>query len=356
MGLLLPASHEAIPVTGTVFGLLGALLIFAGCGGGADEPGSRSGSSGRVQGVQVDRALPDLAERFVGLGAPESWRLADSVSLQFGTYHPQGMARAEGHLFLSSVQIEVPTRPVEADTGAYDRTAGEGTGHLFVVGDDGAQSGHLRLGEGEIYHPGGIDSGMGAIWVPVAQYRPHSRSIVYRVDPATLEAEEVFRFDDHLGALIVEESSPTLVAANWDARRFYAWSLTEEGGLQGGSEDPIRTWKNPAAYVAYQDCQSVGAHLALCSGQRGYRPSGPGASSPASEFTMGGIDLIDLRSGAPVWQRPSALRAPPGVPMTRNPFLVEPGDEGGLRFLFAPADDSTVLYVYEAVEAAPNGG
>jgi hypothetical protein len=40
------------------------------------------------------------------------------------------------------------------------------------------------------------------IWVPVAEYRPDSRSIVYRVDPATLEATEVLRFADHIGGIV----------------------------------------------------------------------------------------------------------------------------------------------------------
>ena len=47
-----------------------------------------------------------------------------------------------------------------------------------------------------MYHPGGIDYDGDDIWVPVAEYRPNSRSIVYRVDPETMKATEVFRFAD----------------------------------------------------------------------------------------------------------------------------------------------------------------
>ena len=34
-----------------------------------------------------------------------------------------------------------------------------------------------------MYHPGGIDYDGRHIWVSVAEYRPNSRSIVYRIDP-----------------------------------------------------------------------------------------------------------------------------------------------------------------------------
>jgi hypothetical protein len=34
--------------------------------------------------------------------------------------------------------------------------------------------------------------------VPVAEYRPNSQAIIYRVDPATMKAVEVFR-SDHIG-------------------------------------------------------------------------------------------------------------------------------------------------------------
>ena len=51
----------------------------------------------------------------------------------------------------------------------------------------------LTLGEGTIYHPGGIDYDGTYIWVPVAEYRPNSRSIVYRVDPDTMKATEMLR-------------------------------------------------------------------------------------------------------------------------------------------------------------------
>ena len=36
----------------------------------------------------------------------------------------------------------------------------------------------------------------------MAEYRPNSRAIIYRVDPATMKATEVFRFADHIGGIV----------------------------------------------------------------------------------------------------------------------------------------------------------
>ena len=88
----------------------------------------------------------------------------------FRTFHPQGMVKIGETLFVSSVEV-------------IDRDAGKGVGHLFKIDMAGALVADLRLGEGAIYHPGGIDYDGTSIWVPVAEYRPDSRSIVYRVDP-----------------------------------------------------------------------------------------------------------------------------------------------------------------------------
>ncbi len=46
-------------------------------------------------------------------------------------------------------------------------------------------------GDGAMFHPGGIDFDGQFIWVPVGEYRPDSRSIVYRVDPVTMAATGV---------------------------------------------------------------------------------------------------------------------------------------------------------------------
>ena len=62
-------------------------------------------------------------------------------------------------------------------------------------------------------------------------------------------------------------------------------------------------------------------------------------------FQLGGIDLIDLRSGTPVHQVPVGLTTPSGVSLTRNPSWIE-ATENGLRAYFLPEDDHSTLYIY----------
>ncbi len=79
---------------------------------------------------------------------------------------------------MSSVEVRVPTRRFPEPREGYDRDAGAGVGHLFKMDLAGHLLADLTLGEGTIYHPGGIDYDGKDIWVPVAEYRPNSRSII----------------------------------------------------------------------------------------------------------------------------------------------------------------------------------
>ena len=143
----------------------------------------------------VSAAPPDargiVAERVTKLTRAASWTLVAAVPIAFRTFHPQGMVKIGDALFVSSVEV-------------VDRDAGAGAGHLFKMDMTGRLLAELRLGEGAIYHAGGIDYDGTHIWVPVAEYRPDSRSIIYRVDPQTMKAAEMFRAGDHIG-----ESSTT---------------------------------------------------------------------------------------------------------------------------------------------------
>jgi hypothetical protein len=66
-------------------------------------------------------------------------------------------------------------------------------------------------------------------------------------------------------------------------------------------------------------------------------------------MTLGGLELVNLAAGGPVWQLPLPLYAAPGIPMMRNPFYAEPNADGGLRFYFAPEDDQSTMYMYDVV-------
>jgi hypothetical protein len=283
-----------------------------------------------------------LADRLMKLTRDSTWKLAASVPLTFTTHHPQGMVKVGDTFFVSSVEVKVPTRRLATPEGSYDRSAGEGVGHLFKFDKAGNLLGDLRLGEGSIYHPGGIDYDGTSIWVPVAEYRPNSRSIVYRVDPVRMRATEVFRFADHIGAVIHNRDDNTLHGVSWGSRRFYRWTLGRDGKVTNAAVPPatLRTL-NSSFYVDYQDCKYAGGRRMLCTGVTELRQS-----PDARPFRLGGIDLIDLRDGRPLHQVPLQLWTADGLDMTHNPVWLEPSATG-IRGYFMPEDNTSTLYIYE---------
>lgn len=289
----------------------------------------------------TDPARRDLAERVTRLTRASEWTRVQTVPIRFKTYHPQGMVKIGAHLFVSSVEVTVPTRRFPSPVNGLDRDAGAGIGHLFQLDLSGNLIADLKLGEGTIYHPGGIDYDGRYIWVTVAEYRPNSRSIVYRVDPKTMTAVEILRFADHLGAIVHDTDDGTLHAVSWGARSFYRWTLDANGRVPGGGRSPeaLRT-PNPSHYVDYQDCKYAGQHRMLCTGVTEIRQS---AESPP--FRLGGIELIDLTDHRPLHQVPLLLWSR-GMDMTHNPAWLEPTADG-LRGYFMPEDDDSMLYIFE---------
>ena len=174
----------------------------------------------------------------------------------------------------------------------------------------------------------------------MAEYRPNSRSIVYRVNPATMTSEVAFRFDDHLGGVAFDRDRRELHAISWGSRRFYTWSADPKGGVRSAARPQARL--NPSHYVDYQDCHFVGARRMLCAGLATYE------TAEGKPVSLGGMDLVDLRAGRPIWQVPVGLRSPTGRPMTQNPFCVE-ATAKGLRAWFMPDDDDSTLYAFDAV-------
>jgi len=249
------------------------------------------------------------------------WEPAGSIRVQFRTWHPQGLVKIADTFFVSSVEVR-------------SRERGEGVGHLFKIDKTGRLLADLILGEGAIYHPGGIDYDGTNIWVPTAEYRPDSRSIVYRVDPAAMKATEVFRFADHLGAIVHDSSDETLHAVSWGSRRLYAWKVGNERAA------PVRT-ANPSHYVDYQDCKHAGGRRMLCTGVTEIRQT---PQSPP--FRLGGIEIVDLVRGQAVFQVPVLLWTAGGLAMTQNPVWLE-DTTTGLRGYFMPEDDTSTIYIYD---------
>lgn len=299
-------------------------------------------ASGGSAGAAAPQARID--QRVMALTRQTTWTLVAEIPLRFKTFHPQGMVKIGAEFYLSSVEVRVAPRRVAG--GGAD--AGAGVGHLFKFGADGALLTDRLLGEGDIYHPGGIDYDGRRLWVPVSEYRPDSRAIVYTVDPGAMTAKEALRFDDHIGAVAFDRSRGELRGFSWGSRRSYRWRMgARAGGPAGGRAAAARaSTPNRFHYIDYQDCHYVGFGRMLCAGLADY-PTGTGAQ----RFELGGMELIDLRDDRPLWQSPISLRSPAGRPMTQNPFFVE-ATAKGLRAYFVPDDDTSVLYVYDIAPPA----
>ena len=290
-------------------------------------------------------AEPDrnvLAERITKLSRGTQWKPVSAVPINFLTYHPQGMVKIGDILFVSAVEIKEPTKRFPQPVDGYDRDTGAGVGHLFKIDMKGNLIAEITLGEGSVYHPGGIDYDGRYIWVPVAEYRPNSRAIIYRVDPETMKAEEMFRFADHVGGLVRDTDENSLHGVSWGSRRFYRWSLDSSGKPTNANEAPEKLRAlNTSHYLDYQDCKYAGDHRMLCSGVTEMR-----VSPDAPLFRLGGIDLVNLKDGRPLFQTPVLLWTASGMDMTHNPVWMEASD-AGIRGYFMPEDDKSTLYIYE---------
>jgi Family of unknown function (DUF6454) len=287
-----------------------------------------------VLGAQAGRA-PSLAQQLLGMDRATVWTQVAAIPVQFPTFHPQGMVRIGGEFFVSSV--EVRRAPASDPKGPGGRDAGAGVGHLFRISADGVLLADLTLGEGDAYHPGGIDYDGRYIWVPVAEYRPDSHAIIYRVDPRSMTATVVLRAADHIGAVVHDRQTGGLHGVSWGARRFYGWRLSPNG--QASSP---RVFANRSSYIDYQDCHGLEGGRMLCSGLASYRPPTPGMP-----FQLGGWEMVDLAEHRAVWQAPIPLWAPTGRVMTENPFFAE-ATATGVRAWFMPDDNRSTIYVYDA--------
>ncbi|AEI51151.1 DUF6454 family protein [Runella slithyformis] len=280
-------------------------------------------------------AQSQLLDRLTRLRPDTPWKQVAAVRLQFPAFHPQGMVKIGDFFYMSSVEV---TRKRQNNDG------GEGIGHLFKFDSTGKLLAEITLGEGLLYHPGGIDFDGEFIWVPVAEYRPDSRSILYRVAPKTLKATEVMRFNDHIGGLVHDTDAHVLKGISWGGRRFYQWELNARSDITNAFVSPEKLRiTNPSFYIDYQDCHYIGQHKMLCAGLKKYKkaPDGP-------EFALGGLEVVDMKDNRPVFQVPLLLWSPTGAPMTNNPFWME-STATGLRGYFVPDDDAaSTLYVYEA--------
>lgn len=264
-----------------------------------------------------------------------------AVPLHFPAGHPQGMVKIGDYFFMTSVKVKKWPKKYAEQNKEYDRDAGEGVGHLYKFDKEGKLLSDIILGEGDIYHPGGIDFDGKNIWIPVAEYRPDSRAIIYNVDPVTMKVTEILRCKDHIGAVVYEPSRSTLTGMSWGAGKFYKWNLKSSKAKVADFLPPLHVADNKSSYINYQDCHYIGNQLMLCSGLGNYK------TAEGKSFSMGGFDIVSLKDYRPVSQLPINLWSPSGRIMTSNPFWVEE-TAAGLRIYFVPDDDeAATLFIYE---------
>lgn len=315
--------------------VIGALSLALALGSAAVAPTG----AGAPAAAPTGPAASGLSANVAALTRDTKWELTGRLDLRFPTHHPQGMAIVGDRIFLSSVEIIEPTVKFPAPQGGYDRTPGKGVGHLFVLDRQGALLHDIVLGEGDAYHPGGIDFDGTNVWVPVAEYRPNSSALVYKVDATTLAVTKEFEVRDHIGGLVMDRVTGHLAGVSWGSRRLYEWTA-------GGRQVEVRD--NPGFFIDYQDCQYAETRQMVCGGVAGL-PQTPAAGG--GSYELGGLALIDLGTGQVAREVPFPQFSRAGHVTTRNPVeLVPEGDR--LTAWTAPDDGDegagTELLTYTA--------
>jgi hypothetical protein len=280
---------------------------------------------------------------FQSMNRATTWQFVNAVKQNFRTYHPQGMVKIGEYFFLSSVEQIIKTEKLNPPQNGYDRTAGTGVGHLFKIDPQGNLVAKINLGEGSIYHPGGIDYDGEYLWIPVSEYRPNSRSIIYRVTPINLEVKKMFYTNDHIGGIVHNRYNHLLHGVSWGSRRFYTWKLDQLSEFENYTDEPeFETQLNGNHYIDYQDCHLIGRQYMLCGGLS------KSIIETVGIVAFGGLALVDLDKKHAVHQIPVNIRLKPDLVMTQNPFCFEMVNNR-LRFYFMPEDDESSLYIYDAI-------
>ena len=119
-------------------------------------------------------------------------------------------------------------------------------------------------------HPGGMQSDGKRLWIPIAESRPKSYSIIRAFSLAgiavnqPLKPDVEFHVKDHIGAVAVDAGRALVIGANWDTEVVYVWDLA--GHLKRtltGSALALRGLgvANQNSGVAVQDWKVIGDRL-----------------------------------------------------------------------------------------------
>lgn len=285
------------------------------------------------------RDSKEIRERFLDCNRNTQWQLQGSITFNFPTHHPQGLVVTEDYIFLSSVEVIEPPQNIFDPTKS---TPGSGVGHLFITDRSGLLVRDLIIGEGSMYHPGGIDFDGEEIWIPVGEYRPHAQSMVIAVSASDFSIREVFRVDDSIGWIVPDSNESKLYGGNWGSRLLYTWN-------QKGIE--LAQWENPSHFVDYQDSFFLGSGEVIASGISSLSvEQRDGLQKP---IELGGLALLDFKVNQIVHEIPIYSHSMAGHVLTRNPFSMSVTEED--LFLHVAPDDGddfggTSLNTYKAVK------
>jgi hypothetical protein len=135
-------------------------------------------------------------------------------------------------------------------------------------------------------------------------------------------------------------------AVNWGSRGFYRFELDHSQTASPTVRIPPVDLKktNQEFYIDYQDNKYLGNQEMLYTGLNSYT-----ANASTAPFSLGGLEIVDLETNTAIHQVPIKLWSPvTGRAMTNNPTTFEL-TANGVRGYFMPDDDTSVLYIYEAV-------
>lgn len=248
--------------------------------------------------------------RFAAAGDFPVTRLADLpppqvIELDAVSHHVQGIvvSTTDDELHLTSVR--------KADKSGHIQRFELSTGRLL---------GAREIQDGERYHPGGICADGGTIWIPVAEYRPHSTSVIERRDSRTLELVSRFEVSDHIGCITI--NGDTLIGGNWDSRIIRFW--TRDGRELASKENPS---PNRHQDLKFRD------GMIIASGRLS-RAAGPDAG-------LGAVDWLDPDTLS-VRRRITGGDTDRGVN-----FMNEGMDLHGSRLWLLPEDGRSRLFVFD---------
>jgi hypothetical protein len=136
----------------------------------------------------------------------ENATLQDTRTLDGTLHHVQGLDFDREHFWITSVD------------------AANHKGYLDQFNRATAKfERRLEVTDGPRFHPGGFSLKGDSIWVPVAEYKPHSTAILEQIDKRTLTLKRKIAIADHIGCVAV--TSENLIAGNWGSRQFYVLDL-----------------------------------------------------------------------------------------------------------------------------------